>query len=344
MEGSEIEFRNIEGCIGDVHNKPAVVITAHYDTVPTAPGANDDAVGVATMLEIARVLAKLENPPPVYFVAVTLEENNNPKLFNPTYESLLARGVKDKNHFFTGWKIKKDYEKVTAVADGVYFQGGSWGEGYRKALDEFGESLDEKVRLHFEDIIPLYMDVNIRTALGYQNRIGSYQWLQEALKENKQIAFNITLDEMGFYLEGELTQRDLAGINVYNMMCDSHKVDAEKRIGNFLLLASNIGSKNFGEKLSEKFKLEDVDMPFGHVNLPFDFEQVIQHMPMALQSDHAGFWKHNIPALFLFDSAMARNPYGHSYGDTINILDFDKIEQAAKGITALLCDEGVIKR
>ena len=36
---------------------PWVVLSAHYDTVPESPGADDDASGVATLLELARALA-----------------------------------------------------------------------------------------------------------------------------------------------------------------------------------------------------------------------------------------------------------------------------------------------
>ncbi|HSP45630.1 MAG TPA: M20/M25/M40 family metallo-hydrolase, partial [Chthoniobacterales bacterium] len=35
---------------------PAVLLVAHYDSVATGPGANDDGVGVATLLETARAL------------------------------------------------------------------------------------------------------------------------------------------------------------------------------------------------------------------------------------------------------------------------------------------------
>ncbi|MEN3370345.1 MAG: hypothetical protein V7609_2488 [Verrucomicrobiota bacterium] len=35
---------------------PAVLLVAHYDSVPTGPGANDDGVGVATLLETARAI------------------------------------------------------------------------------------------------------------------------------------------------------------------------------------------------------------------------------------------------------------------------------------------------
>jgi hypothetical protein len=40
---------------------PAVLLVAHYDSVPTGPGANDDGVGVATLLETARALTASES-------------------------------------------------------------------------------------------------------------------------------------------------------------------------------------------------------------------------------------------------------------------------------------------
>jgi hypothetical protein len=41
---------------------PAVLLTAHYDSVPSGPGAGDDMAGVAAILEVARVLQS--EPPP----------------------------------------------------------------------------------------------------------------------------------------------------------------------------------------------------------------------------------------------------------------------------------------
>src|SRR5450432_1296228 len=40
----------------------AVLLAAHYDSVPAGPGASDDGTGVAAMLEIARVLAARPQP------------------------------------------------------------------------------------------------------------------------------------------------------------------------------------------------------------------------------------------------------------------------------------------
>ncbi|MBX2864067.1 MAG: M20/M25/M40 family metallo-hydrolase [Leptolyngbyaceae cyanobacterium MAG.088] len=51
-----------------------VIIGAHYDTVPGTPGADDNATGLAVLLELARQFS--EQPPrrPVHLVAFDLEE------------------------------------------------------------------------------------------------------------------------------------------------------------------------------------------------------------------------------------------------------------------------------
>ena len=50
------------------------VAGAHYDSVPASPGADDDASGVAGMLEMSRVLADIDLPATIYFTGFTLEE------------------------------------------------------------------------------------------------------------------------------------------------------------------------------------------------------------------------------------------------------------------------------
>ena len=46
-----------------------VVVCAHYDTVSGTPGADDNAAGVATMLEVARLLKATPLNRTVYFIA-----------------------------------------------------------------------------------------------------------------------------------------------------------------------------------------------------------------------------------------------------------------------------------
>ncbi|MEG3954902.1 M28 family peptidase [Microcoleus sp. herbarium2] len=53
---------------------PPIVIGAHYDTVPGSPGADDNATGVAVLLELARDIASRPLKYPVQLVAFDMEE------------------------------------------------------------------------------------------------------------------------------------------------------------------------------------------------------------------------------------------------------------------------------
>jgi Zn-dependent M28 family amino/carboxypeptidase len=50
------------------------VVGAHYDTVPSTPGADDNASAVAVMLELAGRLSQVRLKAPILFAAFTLEE------------------------------------------------------------------------------------------------------------------------------------------------------------------------------------------------------------------------------------------------------------------------------
>lgn len=53
---------------------PALLVCAHYDTVQGSLGADDNASGVAVMLECARLLAPLALPRTIDFLALDMEE------------------------------------------------------------------------------------------------------------------------------------------------------------------------------------------------------------------------------------------------------------------------------
>lgn len=78
-------YRNVIGTLRPpvIHRRSAVlenpsplIIAAHYDTVPGSPGADDNASGIAVMLEAARDLAKARLHGEVRFIGFCLEEEN----------------------------------------------------------------------------------------------------------------------------------------------------------------------------------------------------------------------------------------------------------------------------
>jgi hypothetical protein len=68
-------YRNVLAIPADVTAHKAILVGAHYDSVPQTPGADDNASGVAALLECARIVARFEQTLPVCFVAYNREED-----------------------------------------------------------------------------------------------------------------------------------------------------------------------------------------------------------------------------------------------------------------------------
>ncbi len=59
---------------GDEHPGGYYILGAHFDTVAGTPGADDNASGIAVLLEVARLARTLTPPKPWAFIGFTLEE------------------------------------------------------------------------------------------------------------------------------------------------------------------------------------------------------------------------------------------------------------------------------
>ncbi|MEZ4468137.1 MAG: M20/M25/M40 family metallo-hydrolase [bacterium] len=86
---------NLEAVLpGGTRAAEVVIVGAHYDSVPTTPGADDNASGVAVMLELARRLNGRPLARSVRFVAFTNEEPpffRGPYMGSHVYAAGLAR-------------------------------------------------------------------------------------------------------------------------------------------------------------------------------------------------------------------------------------------------------------
>jgi hypothetical protein len=68
-------YRNVSLRLGH-GDGPLLIVGAHYDTKGGRPGADDNASGVAGLLELARLLSATKLDTPVELVAYTLEESS----------------------------------------------------------------------------------------------------------------------------------------------------------------------------------------------------------------------------------------------------------------------------
>lgn len=75
----EVEIRGYTDTIvarlpGTLNNSVCFMIGGHYDTVPVSLGANDDGTGIATTIELARILSQYEWTLDIYFCLWNAEE------------------------------------------------------------------------------------------------------------------------------------------------------------------------------------------------------------------------------------------------------------------------------
>lgn len=105
FESAGASVRNIEVDIagGAASGAPVVVIGAHYDSVPGSPGADDNASGVAALLELARMLAT-QNPAGTASLRLIAFVNEEPPYFMSTHmgSEAWARRARGRNEPIRG--------------------------------------------------------------------------------------------------------------------------------------------------------------------------------------------------------------------------------------------------
>jgi hypothetical protein len=77
---------------------PAMLVGGHFDSVAGAPGANDDGSGVATAMELARVMSQFEWPLDIYFGFWNAEEIGLHGSFQVASE-FMSRGIEILVHY-----------------------------------------------------------------------------------------------------------------------------------------------------------------------------------------------------------------------------------------------------
>ena len=87
------KFRNIVGSIPAQRGTPLVILAAHFDSVQGTPGADDNASGVAVLLEAARRLSQTKLRSQLLFCAFNLEELN---MIGSTYFAKKLKSAKMK--------------------------------------------------------------------------------------------------------------------------------------------------------------------------------------------------------------------------------------------------------
>lgn len=329
VDGFTGAFRNIEGWVGD-EAAPAAVLISHYDTVWNDPGANDNGAGTAVTLEAARVLATVPNAPAARFVCASLEEGN------PAIEShlrALARqhGLHDEQQRYTSHAVAR----LLKEHNRHYLAARSAGKPRVLAYAEAEEKISdapENVRAYLSAVRAIYAERGDADQTGWLNKIGSSAWVDEARALGKPLKFAISIDEVATVNHRPGSQTLPPGIG-YEMF-QTHRVDAARAIGDWVLAVGDAASGALLDSFRAQCLRPDVDLPSATAHLPMTYADIAQHMPMALGSDHAPFWRAGVPALLVFDTSDWRNPFTHCLADTIDKVDFDQLAKVCRAVIA----------
>lgn len=153
---------------GEIVPDEIIVIGAHYDTVLNSPGADDNASGIACLLELIRLLQNYSNRRTIRFVAFTLEE---PPFFASEQmgSQVYARSCRAKNENIIGmialemlgyYTVKKNSQKAPFKdLKGKYSDKGDFiavvgNESSRPLTEKFTASLKHTSLIKTELFIP----------------------------------------------------------------------------------------------------------------------------------------------------------------------------------------------
>ena len=329
VDGFDHTFRNIEARTGE--EGPEFLIVSHYDTGRHAPGANDNGSAIAVMLEAARVISLSETPSSVRFISFNLEELN-PFRIQKIERLAIAHGIRDKDGRYTSWHTSKVIEQYANLDFKYSTTEPTYAKAAEKAIAELDSDLTDSEREYLEGIQELYEDITPTNWPGKTSLMGSSAWVNDALKSGREVKGVLCLETMGYTSEREHSQQLPPGMAP--QIFEIYGTEPDLQIGDFLFILRDRNSKDLAAKFSAQCRHDSVRLPYASLQADITYEEAAHSMRDILRSDHAPFWKENIPALLLSDGANFRYPYYHTHADTIDKLDFDFLAKICRAVIA----------
>ena len=328
VKGLDNTFRNIEASVG-ASKGAEFIIVAHYDTVPNCPGANDNASGVAVMLETASALSQVENISNIRFIGFSLEEPS--AVLRNKYREIAQRfGVINEKDRYTSYRslklIKKHSEQLSIALGSI--------KTYPEAYNEVTENLKSTMTIEeydfFTEIAKIYEGITTTSWVGKTAIIGSSKWINDALYSNKKISGAIAIDSVGYASSQRYSQHFPKGLKM--KIFKTYNIKEKYFIGDFIFVISNGNSSALADVFCSQCQKSSINLPYACFEPSVSFDKFSVNLPFLLGSDHAPFWREGVPALELTDTANLRDPYAHTSADTINNLDFDFMKKVGKAV------------
>ena len=153
--------------------------------------------------------------------------------------------------------------------------------------------------------------------------MGSYQHAKYLHDNNIDVIGLINYEMIGYFTDEPNSQE--------------YPVDFMKLVypttGNFIAIVSNENSTSFLEQLN-----------FNNIDKEIDSHNII--LPDALSditaSDHINYWNFGFKAVMITDTAYFRNKNYHTVGDTIETIDFKRMQQSVNLVVKSICNQSLI--
>jgi Zn-dependent M28 family amino/carboxypeptidase len=321
------KYRNIEGVISTGDN-PELLLTSHYDTVPQAPGADDNLSAVSVTLEAARILSELDTPQNVRVISFTLEEGP-PEYWRRYLVSAQKLGLMDDDFNYLDLNTSELRKKL-----GIYLiKGRSTGKFPDEQVEVFMQNnrdqMNEAELEYFMGIREYLKRVTSDSWIGELYLTSSGRWVKER-SQDVNIGGVINFDTIGYTSKQPYSQAFPPGINPD--MFTRYLVEDPHR-GDYLFGIADDNSKNLLDLFSSSCFMDGVELPFAGFHVPYSYDVINQKMRDLALGDQAPFWKNGFPAIYLNDTGKFRTPYWHTQADTIDKLDINFLAKICKATT-----------
>lgn len=147
--------------------------------------------------------------------------------------------------------------------------------------------------------------------------MGSMHYAKAAHQHGDDIRLMLSLETMGYY-------RDEPGSQGYPPLFRYFYPDS----ANFIAFVSNLRSRPQLKKLTTAFR--------DYSDFPVEQVSTFSWIPGVSWSDHFSFWLRRYRAVMVTDTAFYRYPYYHSYEDTAEKLDYERLAAVTVGLYGAL--------
>jgi len=159
--------------------------------------------------------------------------------------------------------------------------------------------------------------VNEEPPFFLTSNMGSMHYAKAARQHGDDIRLMLSLETMGYY-------RDEPGSQGYPPLFRYFYPSS----GNFIAFVSNLRSRPQLKQLTTAFR-NSSDFPVERVS-------TFSWIPGVAWSDHFSFWRRRYRAVMVTDTAFYRYPYYHSYEDTAEKLDYERLAAVTVGLYGAL--------